>query len=241
MKLQRAHLVLADISGYTQFIRLHRMSLIHAEQIITDLLESVIDAAKHPLILNKLEGDAALFYSPIASPEETVESARMILQQVQVFFEAFNLREENLVSACSMCACEACGEASNLRLKVIIHTGTILLKQIRQYEEIAGEDVILVHRLLKNSVPEGEYLMLTDSFFSLLEQPVSLTTSQKMEPRDFDEPVRIHIHYPSKNRAGDRKEKGSLRAKFWTFLRIEAYTVKRMFFKSDRTFRNLPP
>ena len=76
MKLRRSHLILVDISGYTQFIRLHRMSVIHAEHIITELLECVIDASSHPLILNKLEGDAALFYafadegaeSPEASP-----------------------------------------------------------------------------------------------------------------------------------------------------------------------------
>lgn len=61
MELIQAFIILIDISGYTKFIHKHRVSLIHAERIITELLESVIDASEHPLILNKLQGDAARF------------------------------------------------------------------------------------------------------------------------------------------------------------------------------------
>jgi len=241
MNLQLAHVVLADISGYTQFMRLHRMSVIHAEQIITDLLESVIEAARYPLILNKLEGDAALFYSPIANPEEAAESGHVVLRQVREFFEAFNLREKRLVSACALCVCEACGNAGNLRLKVIIHTGTIVLKHIRQHEEIAGEDVILVHRLLKNSVPGAEYLMLTDAFFQVASPSVEFPTSTRVERHESGDVVRIHVHYPS----GSCEEHPSAESSLWqrlrTFLRIEAHMVKRTFIKRARSFRNLPP
>ncbi len=58
MEVKRLALVLADISGYTQFVNRHKMSLLHAEQIITDLLEAVIDQAEYPLQVSKLEGDA---------------------------------------------------------------------------------------------------------------------------------------------------------------------------------------
>ena len=63
MELIKAVLVLADIGGYTRFIKMHGTSLVHAERIITDLLESVINESEFPLTLNKLEGDAALFYA----------------------------------------------------------------------------------------------------------------------------------------------------------------------------------
>lgn len=41
----RALLVIADIGGYTPFMRLHRMSLAHAQDVVARLLEAMIDAA----------------------------------------------------------------------------------------------------------------------------------------------------------------------------------------------------
>ena len=38
MEVKRLALVLVDISGYTRFVKMHTMSLLHAESIITDLL-----------------------------------------------------------------------------------------------------------------------------------------------------------------------------------------------------------
>ena len=63
MRLTPAVLVITDISGYTSFIKHRAVSLLHAEAIVTDLLEAVIDRAAHPLAVNKLEGDAALLYA----------------------------------------------------------------------------------------------------------------------------------------------------------------------------------
>lgn len=34
--------MLADISGYTPFVRMHRLSQAHAEHIIRELLETII-------------------------------------------------------------------------------------------------------------------------------------------------------------------------------------------------------
>lgn len=56
-------IVLADISGYTRFVKAHGVSLLHAEEIITELLEAVIDGAEFPLKLAKLEGDAVFLYA----------------------------------------------------------------------------------------------------------------------------------------------------------------------------------
>ena len=33
---------------------------------------------------------------------------------------------------------------------------------MRQFEELAGEEVILIHRLLKNHVPSREYVLMTE-------------------------------------------------------------------------------
>ena len=69
MEIKGAYLILADISGYTRFVKIHRASILHAEEIVTELMEAVIDAAGPPLILNKLEGDAAFLYAPADCPD----------------------------------------------------------------------------------------------------------------------------------------------------------------------------
>ena len=63
MELHDAYLIIADISGYTNFVKLHKASVLHAEEIVSELMEALIDTIEQPLILNKLEGDAAFFYA----------------------------------------------------------------------------------------------------------------------------------------------------------------------------------
>src|SRR5690348_15496701 len=103
MEIKRTALVVADISGYTQFVKNHQVSLIHAEQIITDLLETVIDTAEFPLTISKLEGDAVFFYA--LACEDDRATAKDVLKQVLVFFEAFNLKAQEL-DATRDCPCD---------------------------------------------------------------------------------------------------------------------------------------
>jgi hypothetical protein len=149
MELKRACLAIADISGYTRFLMLHSTSLLHAEVIITELLEAVIGRAEHPLTIAKLEGNAVFLY---AVTEEAAPAARDVLKQAMGFFEAFREKERELI-ACNICQCPACKSIEKLSLKVILHYGEIAVKQIKQFTELAGENAILIHRLLKNSVP----------------------------------------------------------------------------------------
>jgi len=58
------------------------MSLLHAEAIISDLLEAVIDHAEYPLTLSKLEGDAVFLYAPWI---RTSRRSRATLQNSQRF------------------------------------------------------------------------------------------------------------------------------------------------------------
>jgi 3-oxoacyl-[acyl-carrier protein] reductase len=60
--IQPTFLLIADIAGYTRFMKFHRASLAHAQDIVAQLLEAVIDASHPGLTLAKLEGDAAFFY-----------------------------------------------------------------------------------------------------------------------------------------------------------------------------------
>ncbi|MFI5401041.1 MAG: DUF2652 domain-containing protein [SAR324 cluster bacterium] len=156
----KAVIVLADIGGYTRFIAHHDMALVHAEKIITDLLESVISIAKYPLSLNKLEGDAALFFALGDSDAPgVVQSA---LRQASRFFEAFAGKRADLISR-TLCTCSACQGIDRLRIKAIVNFGDIVLKRVRAFEELAGEPVITAHRLLKNSAGKEQYILVTDA------------------------------------------------------------------------------
>src|SRR6185295_6925129 len=63
--MARAFLLIADIGGYTRFMKVHRVNLAHAQYVVAQLLESLIDAAGGSLKLAKLEGDAAFFYAKL--------------------------------------------------------------------------------------------------------------------------------------------------------------------------------
>lgn len=161
-RLTDAVLVIVDISGYTRFVQAREVSLEHAEAIVTELIESIIDHADHPLVVNKLEGDAALLYAEtMGQRERAVASA---LRQVERFFAAFAGQLQRIRVARSHCDCDACANIGALRLKAFMHVGEIVIKQVRAFEEIAGEAVILLHRMTKNDVPSHEYVLFTEAF-----------------------------------------------------------------------------
>ena len=182
MRLTHAVLVLADISGYTSFITNREVSLLHAEQIITDLLEAMIDRTEHPLTLNKLEGDAAFFWAE--SGADRGAAMRDALAQVRALFEAFDARLARLGTERANCTCEACANLGGLRIKAFVHCGEIAVKQVRQFEELAGEDVILVHRLMKNHLPEREYVLLSQAATDAW--PLPAAAAARAHAEDFE-------------------------------------------------------
>lgn len=240
MELIKAFVVLIDISGYTKFIRMHKVSLIHAEGIISELLESVIDASSHPLILNKLQGDAALFYAP---SDGTREAAQDILRQIQGFFKAFAAREKKLVSECSLCSCDACLKVGQLKLKAIAHHGEMAVKRIKQFEEIAGEEVILAHRLLKNTVTSGEYILLTQALQEMSGGIQGRAPEHRTEQCEGVGAVDVVVYYPE-GAAADPTAEGRGETSIWDklkmMMKLEALLVKRLIGRPGQIFHHLP-
>lgn len=164
MEIKSSCLVIADISGYTRFLMLHTTSVLHAETIITDLLEAVIAQAEHPLTIAKLEGDAVFLYATVEGDQRV--ATRNVLKQVTEFFDAFRTRERALI-ACDTCGCPACRSIDKLHLKAVLHHGDVVIKKVGQFLELAGESVILIHRLLKNSITAKNYILMTDTYYQL--------------------------------------------------------------------------
>ncbi|MBS0212536.1 MAG: DUF2652 domain-containing protein [Proteobacteria bacterium] len=159
IRLAHAQLVIADISGYTDFIVNRSVSLLHAEQIVSDLLGAVASNSRHPLTLNKFEGDAALLFAE--SGDDPAAAAADVLAQLRAMFDAFAATREAIAAQRTGCNCDACTNIHGLRLKAFMHCGQIAIKQLHGFVELAGEDVIVLHRLLKNQVREREYVLLT--------------------------------------------------------------------------------
>lgn len=156
---QQALLVIADISGFTQFMKSQEHAAGDAMQIVVELLKSVVAVGQPPLRLVEVEGDALFFYALVSEPR-TLGS---IKRNVSCFFQAF---EQKLRQLCATHPCAAA--ARNLRLKVILHAGAVARERIHGFDKLFGMDVILAHRLLKNSVAAHEYILLTRAAYDLL-------------------------------------------------------------------------
>lgn len=164
---REAILLLADISGYTRFMLANRTALIHGQGIITDLLEAVIREVEIPLEVHKFEGDAVFIAAESGTDGAWEETGRLVGRKLQAFVDAFDAALRSLAGS-NTCGCGACKNLDQLTLKVLAHRGTALRYRIAGREELAGVDVILVHRLLKNSVPGSKYILVTEEAFGFL-------------------------------------------------------------------------
>ena len=172
MALQEFYFVIADISGYTKFVTAHRESLMHAERIIGNLLETIIACVRPPLEVHELMGDAVV----ICGAGERI-TADEIYHLMTDMHHRFVEAESNHVSRCSLCSCAACTQVGQLRLKIIAHRGHAVRTIVGGRQKISGEDVIEVHRWLKNGIPSNEYYLLTEAVY----QDLAPATQQLME------------------------------------------------------------
>ena len=78
---------------------------------------------------------------------------------------AFHARQQWMVAR-NMCACEACKLVGTLRVKFVAHVGEVATQTIKKRTKLVGIDVIAAHRMLKNSVPVREYILMSDSIYA---------------------------------------------------------------------------
>jgi hypothetical protein len=143
---EAACLVIADISGYTSYIA--GVELDHAQDILADLMDTVVRLLRPSYRLAKLEGDAAFAYSKTESVD-----ASLLMDTLETTYFAFQRRLRDIRQA-TTCECDACLRIPNLDLKFVAHHGPVAMQRTAGRDELMGRDVILVHRLLKNDVPE---------------------------------------------------------------------------------------
>lgn len=145
-KPDSACFVIADISGYTSYLA--GVELDHAHDIIADLMDTVLKALRPPFRLAKFEGDAAFVYAVTDKVDGSV-----LQDGVEAAYFAFRRRLRDIKTA-TTCECNACSKMQTLDLKFVAHHGEFIKQKMGGRQELAGRDVILIHRLLKNSVTE---------------------------------------------------------------------------------------
>lgn len=139
-------LVLADIGGYTRY--LGGVELEHSHDILADLLGVVTDQLVGPLKLAKLEGDAVFCFDA-----GDLVSGEGLLTALQSCYFAFE-RRQRTISVATSCECDACRRIPELNLKFLAHHGSFVEHDVAGSRELVGVDVVLAHRLLKNSVTD---------------------------------------------------------------------------------------
>lgn len=144
-------LFIPDISGFTELV--HSADVVTGREITYELLSAVMRANELGLHIAEVEGDAILFYRYGAAP-----SLSALSHQYEIMKTAFEQKKKQLEEKFSM--------ELNLRLKVIAHYGPMTSYKIGPFEKLYGEVVVEAHRLLKNSIDGGSYLLLTDALLA---------------------------------------------------------------------------
>jgi hypothetical protein len=189
MTSERSLLLIADIGGYTDYMRSHRMSLAHAEVNTARLLEKVIDAVPD-FDLIEIEGDAA-FLARRADSLDGDATVDLTLQAAMAMHREFHLERHNV--ATNLCPCASCTQANNLKLKFVAHVGETATQTIRQRRKLVGIDVILVHRMLKNPVDVPEYLLLSEELYKTSSAPMPGPAHEVAQDLEGIGPVRAYF------------------------------------------------
>jgi uncharacterized protein YndB with AHSA1/START domain len=189
--VQPSCFLIADISGYTGYLT--GVELDHAQDILADLIGAVVSALRPTFRLAKLEGDAAFTYAPL----ERIDGS-LLLDVVERCYFGFRRRRRDVRQATS-CECNACARIPDLDLKFVVHQGVAIQQSVAGRKELAGSDVIVVHRLLKNDVKErfglGAYALFSQASIDAASlDPVALQMLPHAETYEHIGEVTAWVH-----------------------------------------------
>lgn len=145
-----------DISGFTQFMSEVDFEL--SSKVIPSLLNRIIYSNEIGLKVSEIEGDAVLFYRRGPLP-----SFKALIDQCKLFYTDFYNQMEILIAENSH-KFHSHLIPKTLGLKIVLHYGLdVGAVQVGANIKLIGEDLIIAHRLLKNTIKSEEYLMMSES------------------------------------------------------------------------------
>ena len=153
-------LCIPDISGFTKFMGKADFEL--SSKVIPSLLNKIIYSNEIGLKISEIEGDAVLFYrnGELPSFEKLIEQCRFFYSE---FYKQLNeLREKYNDNV------DAKKIPQILGLKIILHHGMeVAAVPVGNHIKLMGEDVIVVHRLLKNNIDSDEYILISKKLLDI--------------------------------------------------------------------------
>jgi hypothetical protein len=196
-------LLLADISGYTAFLQLvaeaHRDDAFADGRVpdayffVSSLLDGIIERIVPPFRLSKIEGDAVFAF---ARDDEGVPRGAALLECLSACYAAFRDRLGSALEVWT-CRCGACSRVDNLDLKFVLHAGSYVVQSIAGNPELAGPDVVMAHRLLKNRAAEivghPAYALVTEAAASRLAVPVE-GARELTETYEHYAPIAVRVY-----------------------------------------------
>ena len=188
---ESACFLIADISGYTEYLA--GVEIDHAQDILADLISTVVTSLRPTFRLSKLEGDAAFCFAPA----EKIDGS-LLLDTIERCYFGFRRRRRDVRQATS-CECNACIRIPDLNLKFVAHHGQAIRQKLYGTEELLGADVILVHRLLKNDIVEKLAVPAYAAFSEKLVQemaidPQALGMREHAETYEHIGEVKLWVH-----------------------------------------------
>ena len=189
MKETSAFICIPDITGFTEFMS--EVSLESSKRIIPSLLNRIIYANSINLKISEIEGDAVLFYrnGPLPSAQELIAQCRRFFHEFRAELDQIVERNDNHHEYRDL--------TRKLGLKVIMHYGPIGMVQVGSHLKLMGEEIIVAHRLLKNSVSEKEYVLFSQDVVEQLKgSESSLITDWAVRQDDhYDHIGTMMYHY----------------------------------------------
>ena len=177
-RVRSGYLLLADISGYTAFLA--GTELEHANAIVRELMTLVRVRLSPPMRFVKLEGDAVFCYADEAS----FQDGERLIELIETCYFDFSNRLLDMERE-TTCRCAACASMGSLDLKFVAHFGTYVIESEDDREDLAGPDVILVHRLLKNTVSDRggpqAYALITEPCLRRIPHSFDLPTHSEFD------------------------------------------------------------
>jgi hypothetical protein len=165
-----ATILIPDISGFTEFMT--TTELTHASHAINILIDAMLTAIGEEYEVSEIEGDAVLLIRKGPAP-----SKKEVLDTCLKIFNAFHFQRKWMQQH-TVCPCGACMAIINLTLKFVAHHGPLAEIKVGRFVKQSGPEMIVAHRLLKNSIGNNEYLLLTEK---LLQQGADSADAAEME------------------------------------------------------------
>ncbi len=191
--VQSGVILLGDVSGYTSLVT--QTEIEHSQSILQFLFDRIYEATGERFIVNEIEGDAIFAYA--VEPEDPNALLLATLEQLKEYGHAFyHARKQMLdkpAAGPNSCDCNACLNIHLLSFKFIVHYGQFGVNKVGPFVKLIGADIVLAHRLLKNSVPGHEYILVTKETLDHL--PARVQEKFTLATEEIDKFGKVQVAY----------------------------------------------